>query len=129
MRNFTRKRLKGIFLVLIYRMDLEQINPKKSPTFSCETCNYSTSSRKDFNKHESTRKHLDAVASNQNEPNCPKKSPQHICKLCTKEYKSKSGLWNHVKKCVEHGPIENIMTTIDEPIINLNVLVIDLLHL
>jgi len=64
-------------MVLIYRMDLEQINPKKSPIFSCETCNYTTSSRKDFKKHESTRKHLDAVASNQNEPIYPK-NPQSI---------------------------------------------------
>ena len=122
-------------------MDLEQINPKKSPIFCCETCNYTTSSKKDFNKHETTRKHLDAVTSNQIEPKSPNKSPQHICKLCLKEYQSKSGLWNHAKKCVlvpvpfpaDALPVpntnENILTTIDEPTpsINLNVLVIDLL--
>jgi hypothetical protein len=117
-------------------MYLEQINPKKSPIFCCGTCNYITSSKKDFNKHESTRKHLDAAASNQIEPNSPKKSQLHICKLCLKEYQSKSGLWNHAKKCLSDpgplpvpNPLENIMTTIDEPIpsINLNVLVIDLL--
>jgi hypothetical protein len=117
-------------------MDLEQMNPKKSPIFCCGTCNYTTSSKKDFNKHESTRKHLDAVVSNQIEPNSPKKSQLHICKLCLKEYQSKSGLWNHAKKCLSDpgplsvpNPLENIMTTIDEPIpsINLNVLVVDLL--
>jgi hypothetical protein len=75
---------------------------------------------------------LDAVASNQIEPNSLKKTQQHICKLCLKEYQSKSGLWNHAKKCVlvpkpVPVPLENIMTTIDEPSINLNVLVIDLL--
>ena len=117
-------------------MDLEQINPKKSPLFCCGTCNYTTSSKKDFNKHESTRKHLDAAASNQIEPIYPKKSQLHVCKLCMKEYQSKSGLWNHAKKCLSDPgplpnplPLDNIMTTIDEtvPSINLNVLVIDLL--
>jgi ribosomal protein L37AE/L43A len=103
-------------------MDLEQINPKKSSTFSCETCNYYTSSRKDFNKHESTRKHLDAVASNQNEPIYPQKSPQHICKQCNKEYKSRSGLWNHLKKC---SSSENSNTMV--PVLN-NTMIFDLIR-
>ena len=33
-------------------------NPQKSPSiFFCESCNYTTSNKKDYNRHLSTRKH------------------------------------------------------------------------
>ena len=68
--------------------------------FSCIECNYNTSSKKDYNKHLTTRKHESNIASN----NCNTKNPINLklpCDICNKEYKSRVGLWRHKKTCLE----------------------------
>jgi hypothetical protein len=103
-------------MVLIYRMTLEQINPKNPLKYSCNICYYYTSSKKDYNKHISTRKHKEKEISNQIELNRtenPEKSHSgFVCKICDKSYLSKSGLWNHKKKCSQK-PFENSLTITD----------------
>ena len=107
-------------------MDLEQNIVKNRKQYLCEACHYSTSNVFDFNKHTSTRKHLVNKESNQNEPENRKKSQQHVCDNCSKLYASKSGLWNHKKKCSQKSNnLENTLVPSDN--INLNVLVLDLL--
>ena len=75
--------------------------PKK---FECICCDYFTFSKKDFNKHLSTRKHSVSVIGNKMEIlEIPgnQKNPQtkkFICE-CMKEYKTLSGLWKHKKIC------------------------------
>ena len=80
-------------------MDLEQILPQKPPNFFCEKCAFISSNRKDYNRHLLTRKHLNSYKSNQFEPKKPQKTQLHNCSQCNKTYNSKSGLWNHKKKC------------------------------
>jgi hypothetical protein len=97
-------------------MTLEQINPKNPLKYSCNICYYYTSSKKDYNKHISTRKHKEKEISNQIELNRtenPEKSHSgFVCKICDKSYLSKSGLWNHKKKCSQK-PFENSLTITD----------------
>jgi len=97
-------------------MTLEQINPKNPIKYSCNFCYYYTSSKKDYNKHISTRKHQEKEISNQIELNRtenPEKSLSgFVCKICDKSYLSKSGLWNHKKKCSQK-PFENSLTITD----------------
>jgi len=97
-------------------MHLEQKNPKNPNIYSCNFCYYNTSSKKDFNKHNSTRKHKLKEIENQIEPNRtenPEKSLSgFICEKCNKSYLSKSGLWNHKKKCSQK-PLENTLTITD----------------
>ena len=91
-------------------------------SFSCETCDFFTNNRRDYNRHIKTYKHL-----NQGEYYCDKcifvtinkkdyerhlKSNKHkskmndfICNICNKTYKYKSGLCKHNKLC--HGITEN----------------------
>jgi hypothetical protein len=69
--------------------------------FSCDICNVSTSNKKDFNKHLSTRKH-------QNVYNCLQggdKNPdsKYICE-CGKEYNYRQSLYVHKKTCVIIAP-------------------------
>jgi len=52
------------------------------------------------------------VASNQIEPFLPQKTPEHKCSQCNKTYYSKSGLWNHKKKC-SHISINQINNGVD----------------
>ena len=71
------------------KVNINTKNPKKSPNYVCEICDYVTSNKKDFNKHINTIKH-----------NNNKKSPQHsmVCE-CGKTYTNRSSLFNHRKNC------------------------------
>lgn len=64
-------------------------NPKSSPCYVCNICDYVTSNKKDYNKHINTIKH-----------NNNKKSPEHnmVCE-CGKTYTNRSSLFNHRKVC------------------------------
>ena len=99
-------------------MNLEQNCPQKSkkiPNFVCDVCDYITSNKKDYNKHNNTRKHLTKANLVNLEQSCPKKSPHRIyqCAHCSKDYSSRNGLWYHEKKCVNVNksdpPVENTM--------------------
>lgn len=73
-------------------------NPPKIPQkFLCETCDYSTGSNKDFKKHLLTAKHNLSTKSTQKSPKIP---TAYFCN-CGKNYKERSGLWRHKKKCKE----------------------------
>lgn len=76
-------------------------NPQK---YSCDTCNYFTSNKKDFAKHCETNKHIRGQMVKKN----PQKSPdvtssqiqcQFICPYCNKCYKFQSGYSRHKSKC------------------------------
>ena len=75
---------------------------QKSPTkFFCKICDYDTSNKKDYNKHLSTAKHLANTIGNN-------KSPDNVCDLCKKKYKSRNGLWKHKKKCFNENETKNV---------------------
>jgi len=61
-------------------------------------CDYNTSNKSDFDKHNLTRKHEIRTNSNQFEP---KISQANLvsCNNCKKKYTSKSGLWYHEQRC------------------------------
>lgn len=72
--------------------------------FYCKSCDYTTSDKKDYNKHVLTRKHKKSAKAD--------KKPQNVefaCQCCGKSYKYKSGLSRHKKKCplVNLGNVEN----------------------
>jgi|MDTC01.1.fsa_nt_gb hypothetical protein len=68
--------------------------PQKSlKKFCCETCNYFTSSQKDYNKHILTAKHKNTT--NNTEKN---DKISFICE-CGKSYAYRGSLYNHKKKC------------------------------
>jgi hypothetical protein len=107
-------------------MDLEQKTSKKLKEYNCETCSFITCSKNDYRRHLDTRKHVVNAGSNQNEPEITQKTQehQHNCMFCDKIYKSKSGLWNHKKKCSQKT---QIIENPPDQSINLNVLILDLL--
>jgi hypothetical protein len=71
-------------------------NSQKIANFNCETCQYITNNKFDYNKHLLTLKHL-----NNNNDNKKSQKSQKIACPCGKEYKYASGLSAHKKKCVE----------------------------
>ena len=80
-------------------MNLEQILPQKPHKYFCEKCAFTSSNKKDYGRHLRTRKHIINNELNKDEPNLPQKTLLHECSQCNKTYNSKSGLWNHRKKC------------------------------
>jgi hypothetical protein len=75
-------------------MEKSQEIPKK---YICDTCDYSTNNKKDFIKHNSTRKHN--LLTNPNEILPPQKEERKYVCSCGNEYKHMSSLCNHRKKC------------------------------
>jgi len=80
-------------------MNNEKI-PKNPKKFCCESCDYNTYSKKDFNKHISTDKHSRITNNNEKIPNVPKIPTTYSC-FCGKKYRYPSGLSAHKKKCTE----------------------------
>ena len=83
---------------------LTEKSEKIRKKYSCEICNYITSDKRDFNKHNTTAKHILLTRSEKSEEI---KSDKHICCKCGKEYKSKQGLWSHTKICNMKLPCES----------------------
>ena len=74
-------------------------NPQslKSKKYFCTPCYYSSNSKKDFNKHLSTTKHLRLTST---DASTAKKIPRYfLCELCGKKYKHRQSLFNHKKNC------------------------------
>ena len=73
--------------------------PKKSALkFTCKICDYFTSNKKDFKRHNLTRKHRN----NCTKSTYPNKSPNSVecaCIFCGKIYKHKSSLSRHQQNC------------------------------
>jgi len=88
------------------------LSPEIAKKFNCEICDYSCRNRFDYNKHLLTLKHkknengnkmetLEIALDLQKMPKSPKSLDVFTCENCQREYKNKSGLWKHNKKCQE----------------------------
>ena len=81
--------------------------PKSSETYFCDKCHYITSRNSQYQRHLLTAKHKNQqLATNL----VPKGSTGFTCN-CGKEFKDRSGLWRHSKKCQINEIVEK-----DEPI-------------
>jgi hypothetical protein len=92
--------------------------PKLPQIFSCEKCDFFTSNKKDFSRHNNTKKHI----FNQNQPFSPIFTPKNpFACSCGKIYKDKSGLWRHKKNCKMDGT-ENTIQTTESSDISINII-------
>jgi len=73
-------------------------SPKKSLFFSCIFCDYYTSNSKDYKKHIETEKHLMLTVANIFSNKNPQNQKIYEC-LCGNNYKHRSSLSKHKKKC------------------------------
>ena len=81
--------------------------PKNPCEYVCKFCDFSTSNKKDYTRHLSTRKHEINKMSMENPRNTqetpiitPENPKPYCCDYCNKSYKEPSGLWRHKKKCL-----------------------------
>ena len=71
-----------------------KIPNKKKAIYSCKTCDFFTSDKKDFRRHKLTAKHLNNMNGNKKTVNV-----EFVCENCGKGYRHHSGLSRHKKKC------------------------------
>ena len=77
---------------------------KISLKFYCETCDYHTSKRLDYEKHIATRKHQKATLATDQQRSATENISddyRHVCENCNRKYNDRSGLWRHRKLCVD----------------------------
>jgi hypothetical protein len=84
------------------------ITLKNLVKYCCDTCDYNTLKKTDYNRHLLTTKHKINTSS----PAVNEKD--YICEYCKKNFKERTGLWKHKKKCIyEDKNVERV--TNDKP--------------
>ncbi len=86
---------------------------KNTNKFCCEPCNFVCCKKGDWNRHIMRPKHVNLTTSNADVTENTSKNI-NVCDICSKEYKSRNGLWNHKKKCTVEKEIihpSNMITT------------------
>jgi hypothetical protein len=79
------------------------ITLKNLVKYCCNTCDYNTSKKQDYNRHLLTTKHKINTSKNS------VKEKEYICKYCKKKFKERTGLWKHKKNCIfEDKNVENV---------------------
>jgi hypothetical protein len=71
-------------------------NAKKSQvsiTYTCNSCNFITMNKSNYNMHLLTKKHK------QNSSQVEEIDNKNLCTSCNKAFKNASGLWKHKQKC------------------------------
>jgi len=72
------------------------------PIRTCDCCKFSTKCKNVFDRHLLTKRHIDTLTNN---------TSLHLeCSICSKKYKSRSGLWQHSQTCVK-PPSEEVVST------------------
>ena len=73
---------------------------KTSYKFYCETCDYGTSKKCNFDVHCCSIKHKNNVSeTNGNGLLAKTCNTKNVCDICEKNFQNRSGLWKHKKKC------------------------------
>jgi hypothetical protein len=72
----------------------------------CECCDYTASQKSNWDRHLSSKKHMKKAFPSVSKPfpkrvkTSKKRVKSYICEHCGVEYKNRSGLWKHKKKCL-----------------------------
>ena len=70
--------------------------PKNAKKKYCEKCDFTCSKESNWKKHLTTAKHMKEINGNVGNEQT---AVLYECDICNKEFKTKSGLWKHKKKC------------------------------
>jgi len=80
--------------------------------YICETCDYKSSRKSQYERHLLTTKHKMTTEGLQNGLQKVPKSSKNVCE-CGKEFSNRQNLYRHKKKC--NSTPENITMTVEEP--------------
>ena len=80
--------------------------------YQCNYCDYECCRKFLWEQHLITRKHKTATQATDKQQENMRNSECYICNICNREYKQRSGLWRHKKKCEEKLPCNQANTII-----------------
>ena len=81
-----------------------EITPNYANKFHCKICDFKCSKNIDWTRHVLTRKHINRT--NIEQKITPESTKyEFVCSKCNKEYKARTSLWYHTKKCNGSNPI------------------------
>ena len=84
------------------------LDKKISSKYFCENCDYGTSKKSNFNNHcESIKHKYKCLSTNINENKPFLSSKIYTCDNCDKNFKERTGLWRHKKKCINETNCNN----------------------
>jgi hypothetical protein len=88
---------------------------KKDPKiYLCELCDYKCCKKYAWERHLTTRKHIDLVNGNILATKKGQKGQIFMCNHCCKEYSDRTGLWKHKNKCSVKTLIELTNPSVNE---------------
>jgi len=101
-----------------------QLKQNSALKYYCNFCYYGTSRKCNYDSHINSLKHHKNIKTetfgNQNQQNQHNQqkfseSNQYMCEKCNKNFKNRSGLWKHKKKCeINHADVSFNINTIEE---------------
>jgi hypothetical protein len=92
MENNNKKAFKHKYCKQEYKI--------KMPSYNCDICDYETTHKASFERHQKTSKHLSNIEVQKSHPINTPLSPQchpHTCKYCNKEFSHKQSKYYHMK--------------------------------
>jgi hypothetical protein len=90
-------------------------NSKTKKNYNCNFCYYNTPRKSNYEKHLLTDKHNISKSSNLEVAKVANyENIEHNCQYCKQNYKTKSGLWKHIKKCEVFNKTKMIIDVIKE---------------
>jgi len=91
--------------------------PESLVIYNCETCMFLTRNKKDYTRHLKTRKHihLSLESAHATTPQQQQQQQPHVCVKCNKEFKSRTSVYSHIKKCIANSSSVPVTETIQHP--------------
>ena len=81
---------------------------ESSHKYCCDICKYYTGKKSNYDKHLGTLKHLNSTQSTKVAEKVAESScKQFICLNCNANFKERTGLWKHSKKCLQNETANN----------------------
>jgi len=93
-------------------------NSKICKKYACDICHYNTSKKHNYDKHIRTNKHKNATNGNLEIAKVAKVADDQFypynCQYCEQKYITNSGLWKHMKKCIQTNKTKMIIDVIKD---------------
>jgi len=90
-------------------------NSQKCQKYECKFCYYFTSKKSNYDKHILTDKHKMATNGNMEVAKVAESEFYgYECQYCNQKYKTNSGLWKHIKKCIQTNKTKMIIDVIKD---------------
>ena len=88
---------------------------KEQNEYYCENCDFRCYKKYNWDRHISTPKHnKEIIGHNLGAKGANSEFNHHICQYCNQTYKTNSGLWKHIKKCIQTNKAKMIIDVIKD---------------